>query len=346
MRVPKNGYAAWMMKSCKLRAPRRLFSPLLAWSVVAACSGACSQSAATDPQSGAGTAVLVPSESGLSPGLPRLLLTMVDVGQGDGLVLQLPGGAVVAIDGGPLYGSQSGYSDFLTRNIKRVDFALLSHAHSDHYTGLSDALALMPQDCMARAFDPGFDRPDISGYQYFRTAAGCRYRATGKGMSLSLDPQVDISVLSAATTPYPTDDGWGINNTSLVTYIRFGRFAALLTGDSQTEAEKQVYADRMILPANVMKIGHHGSCNATGTSYLRAVAPTVALISAAAGNDFGHPHCQTLAKLKAQGTHFYRTDVNGTVTVQTDGEHFTVTASRGSADDPSCPRSCGSPSDF
>ncbi|HRI49355.1 MAG TPA: hypothetical protein PLW65_04165 [Pseudomonadota bacterium] len=346
MQPAKNGYAAGMVKSCKLRAPRRLFSPLLVLSAVAACGGACSQSAAQDPLGGAGTAVLVPSESGLSQGAPRLSLTMVDVGQGDGLVLQLPGGAVVAIDGGPTYGSQSGYNDFLTRNVKRVDFALLSHAHSDHYTGLSDALALMPQDCTARAFDPGFDRPDIAGYQYFRTAAGCRYRATGKGMSLSFDPQVDISVLSAADTPYPLADSGGINNTSLVTYIRFGHFAALLTGDAQTEAEKQVYADRMNLPANVMKLGHHGSCNATATSYLRAVAPTVALISAAAGNDFGHPHCQTLAKLKAQGTRFYRTDVNGTVTVQTDGEHFTVTASRGSADDPSCPRSCGLPSDF
>ncbi len=335
-----------MMKSCQRRGPRRLFSPLLALSIGAAGAGACSQSAAVDPLSGAGTAVLVPGESDLSPGAPRLSLTMVDVGQGDGLVLQLPGGAVVAVDGGPTYGSQSGYNDFLSRNIKRVDYALLSHAHSDHYTGLSDALALMPQDCTARAFDPGFDRPDIPGYQYWKTAAGCRYRATGKGMSLGLDPLVDISVLAAATAPYPTTDGWGINNTSLVTYIRFGRFAALLTGDSQTEAEKQVYADHMTLPANVLKVGHHGSCNATGTSYLRAVAPTVALISAAAGNDFGHPHCQTLAKLKAQGTHFYRTDVNGTVTVQTDGEHFTVIASRGSADEPTCPRSCGSPSDF
>jgi competence protein ComEC len=340
MQPQKTGYAAGMIECCRLR--NSWWSALLALAV----GGACSENATVDPLGGAGTAVLVPSESGLAAGAPRLTLTMVDVGQGDGMVLQLPGGAVVAIDGGPMYGGQSGYYDFLSRNIKRVDFALLSHAHSDHYTGLSDALALMPQDCMARAFDPGFDRPDTPGYQYFRTAAGCRYRATGKGMSLSLDPQVDISVLSAATTPYPTADGWGINNTSLVTYIRFGRFAALLTGDSQTEAEKQVYAERMTLPANVMKIGHHGSCNATGTSYLRAVAPTVALISAAAGNDFGHPHCQTLAKLKAQGTHFYRTDVNGTVTVQTDGEHFTVTASRGSADDPSCPRSCGSPSDF
>ena len=239
MQPAKNGYAAGMVKSCKLRASRRSFSPLLVLSAVAACGGACSQSAAQDPLGGAGTAVLVPSESGLSQGAPRLSLTMVDVGQGDGLVLQLPGGAVVAIDGGPTYGSQSGYNDFLTRNVQRVDFALLSHAHSDHYTGLSDALALMPQDCTARAFDPGFDRPDIPGYQYFRTAAGCRYQRVGIGQTLNLDPEVEIAVLSAYDQRFgDSDDSHGINNTSVVTRLRYRRFSALLSGDAEQPAEQ------------------------------------------------------------------------------------------------------------
>jgi beta-lactamase superfamily II metal-dependent hydrolase len=291
-----------------------------------------------------GTATLVSSPAELQAAVPWLTLTLVDVGQGDGMVLKMPAGNVVAIDGGPdRYG---GYKNFLDAMQPRMDFVLLSHGHSDHYTGLQNAIGMLPGDCVARVFDPGYDRPDIPGYQYFRSIAGCRYAAIGSGMSLAFDPQVQVSVVGASEQPYPTTDGWGINNTSAITYLRYGRFAALFTGDAQTEAERKIVSDKLPLRANVMKIGHHGSCNATATSLLKAVAPTVALISAANPNDFGHPHCQTIGKLAAQGTHWYRTDVNGTVVVQTDGERYAVTYARGNPDDPSCPRACASPTDF
>lgn len=291
----------------------------------------------------AGTAIFVPDASGLSGSVPHLKLIMVDVGQGDGLVLKMPSGIVVAIDGGPdRAGSYSG----MLNGMARMDYILLSHAHADHYTGLGIAIDRLPPDCAARVFDPGYDRPGITGYQYVKSNAGCRYRAVGNGMSLALDPKVSLSIIGAADAPYPTTDGWGINNTSLVTYLRYGRFAALFTGDAQSDAEQRVYATQLSLHANVMKIGHHGSCNATGTSFLRAVSPAFALISAGQGNDFGHPHCQTLAKLRQQGSHFYRTDTNGTVVVETDGERYTVTPSRGSQDDPQCPRACASAVDF
>jgi competence protein ComEC len=291
----------------------------------------------------AGTAKRVQSEAELAAGAPRLKLTMVDVGQGDGFLLELPSGARVAVDGGPdRYGS---YKDLLD-GMSRIDYILLSHAHSDHYTGLGNAIALLPDDCDGRVYDPGLERPGITGYEYFRSASGCRYRSAGNGMSLAFDPQVDITVAGVADAPYPSDDGWGINNTSMITYLRFGRFAALFTGDAQTDAEKRVVAAYATLRANVMKVGHHGSCNATGTTFLRSVAPEVALISAAQGNDFGHPHCQTLKKLAGQGSHWYRTDRNGTVTIITDGESYTVVASRGQQDDPVCPRSCADASDF
>lgn len=291
----------------------------------------------------AGTATLVTSPGQLDASVPHLKLTMVDVGQGDGFVLELPSGVVVAVDGGP--DRTGSYADFIA-GLPRVDYVILSHPHSDHYTGLPNAIARLPDDCSARVFDPGYDRPDIGGYQYYKNAAGCRYRATGKGMSLSLDPMVATTVVGAADAPYPTTDGWGINNTSLVTHVRYGSFSIVLSGDAQTDAEQRVYADHMILRANVMKIGHHGSCNATGTTFLKSIAPDVALISAADNNDFGHPHCQTLAKLKAQGSAWYRTDTNGLVTVESDGQHFAVTTSKGKASDPTCPRPCGSPSDF
>ena len=295
-----------------------------------------------------GTAQYVATAAALSPTAEHLKLTMVEVGQGDGFFVTFPDKTAVAIDGGP--DRFAAYRDFVTATIKegtRLQYVLLSHGHSDHYTGLTTAIDFLPKDCVARVFDPGYDRPDTPGYVSFKTAAGCRYQTLGKGMSLGLYPSVHLEVLNVASVPFPMVDGTGINNTSAVTYLRFGRFAALFTGDAQTEAERILVNERAgNLRANVLKVGHHGSCNATATSLLSAVAPQYALISAATPNDFGHPHCQTIGKLKTQGVHWLRADSNGGVTIETDGDKYTVTYARGSVDDPTCPRNCASPSDF
>lgn len=296
----------------------------------------------------AGTAQLVGAASELSPTAQHLSLSLVNVGQGDGLLITLPDGSGLALDGGP--DRFAAYRDYISAAVKaglRLETVLLSHGHSDHYTGLTTAIDWLPKDCNARVFDPGYDRPDIPGYQSFKAAAGCRYRALGKGMSLSLFPSVSIEILGVTDTPFPMADGTGINNTSAVTYLRFGRFAALLTGDAQTEAEKILVSERaMGLRANVLKVGHHGSCNASATSLLAAVAPEYALIGVARPNDFGHPHCQTIKKLMARGTHWLRSDSNGTVTIETDGDKYAVSFTDGSLDDSRCPRDCAQPSDF
>lgn len=106
-------------------------------------------------------------------------------------------------------------------------------------------------------------------------------------------------------------------NTSAITYLRVGRFAELFTGDAQTESERILMNERAgSLRANVLKVGHHGSCNATATGLLGNVAPQYALISAATPNDLGHPHCQTIAKLKKQGVHWLRAYSYGGVDVR------------------------------
>lgn len=278
-----------------------------------------------------------------------LTIHMVDVGQGDGMIIQTPSGIVIALDGGP---DRSGnYADYIKKlGITKLDYVILSHAHSDHYTGLGTAIGLLPKDCEARVFDPGLPRPDIPGYQYIRDTAGCRYRSLTLNQSLMLDPKLDILVMGVSSVPYPQNDGTGINNSSAMIKLRYGSFSMLFTGDAQTEAEKNLYTNfQMQLSANVLKVGHHGSCNATGTSLLKAVSPTYALISSGGPNDpnmFGHPHCQTIDKLRGSGVHYYRTDQNGDISVISDGKVFAITPSRGTVDAAACPRACAQPSDF
>lgn len=296
---------------------------------------------------GSGDAVRVGGVGELSPATPWLRVILADVGQGDGSVVRLPGGGVLVVDGGP-YADR--FEAVLTAlGVARVDYIVLSHAHADHYTGLSAAIARLPADCAPRVFDPGLDRFDTTGYVRTRAAAGCRYQPVGIGQTLNLDPAVEATVLSAHDQRFGTpDDSHGINNTSVILRLRYGRFSVLFQGDAEAPAE-QATLQMMgaALRSTVLKIGHHGSCSSTGRSYLAAVAPQLAMMSLSGSNTYGHPHCQTIDKLRAQpGLRWARTDANGAVTLTSDGVAYAVSLTRGAESVDTCPRSCANPQDF
>lgn len=292
-------------------------------------------------------AVWVSSEAGLDPRAGRLRITMVDIGQGDGFLIEFPNGKVMAVDGGP---SETKFENYLrSRGISRIDYAVLSHGHNDHYAGLTPILDTLPADCAPRVFDPGLNRRDVAGYSRFRTAAGCRYSAIAIGASLLIDPAVEVTVLSAHDRRFgSSDDSHGVNNTSVVLRLRYGRFSMLFEGDAESTAERATFdADPTRLRSTVLKAGHHGSCTSTASTYLSAVAPQYVFISVSETNSYGMPHCQTMAKLKARsGLRWVRTDENGTVSLSSDGRSYAVSRSKGRESDDSCPRDCASPQDF
>src|SRR5215510_5312536 len=102
----------------------------------------------------------------------------------------------------------------------------------------------------------------------------------------------------------------------------------LFTGDAETETEDLMMQSGVPLRAQVLKVGHHGSRYATSAKFLEAVAPEVAIISVGAGNNYGHPAQSTLNRLQKAGVKIYRTDLNGEITVVTDGNKFEVHAAK------------------
>jgi competence protein ComEC len=122
----------------------------------------------------------------------------------------------------------------------------------------------------------------------------------------------------------PDQPGRATNHGSLVLRVDWGRVALLLTGDAEAAAEREVLASGMPVAASVLKVGHHGSRHASSAPFLAAVAPRIAVVSAGARNPFGHPSPAALARLASAGVTTYRTDLDGAIDIQTDGERLWI----------------------
>ena len=150
-----------------------------------------------------------------------------------------------------------------------------------------------------------------------------------KGVQARFPDGVELSVLHPAGSDIERSAGEEEQNEeSVVAEVKFGKTSMLLTGDAGCEAEAKILARGANLRADVLKVGHHGSSSALTESFLRAVHPKIAVISVGRRNQFGHPSRETLVRLKRTHVRTYRTDLDGTLTMETDGETLRVRQSR------------------
>ena len=260
----------------------------------------------------------------------RLHLTVLDIGQGDAILIEAPDGSVGLIDGGP-------DPDRTLREIgealpfwqRTIDLVQLTHPHLDHLGGLVEVL----RRYHVRAYVDGGRPTETGPLRQLRAAAvaepGIRIQNAVAGQVIPLGG-AELEILFPTPTdvarPPPMDD---VNNTSVVVLLRYGGFRALLAGDAEAPVE-QLLADRGALSGvDVLKVGHHGSNSGTTPAFLAAIGPSVAIISVGQDNDYGHPHRSTLDHLAAvPGLALFRTDLDGTVEVETDGWTYGVHTDR------------------
>jgi len=264
----------------------------------------------------------------------RLHLVVLDIGQGDAILVTAPSGATMLIDGGP-------DQDLLLRRLgerlpwwqRHIDVMILTHPHEDHVAGL---VAALERYDVGLVLDTGREYPNPTYPRFLQLARhepGGRLELARSGMRLRLDAATTFTLLypTAADVdePLPESD---INNASVVGLLSFDRFRALLTGDAHIPIEELLAQRGMLTPVDVLKVGHHGSRSSTGAGLLVATRPRVAIISCGIGNPFGHPHQVTLDHLRAvRGLRLHRTDLEGSVEVVSDGTRYQV-RTRGGTD--------------
>jgi competence protein ComEC len=254
-----------------------------------------------------------------------LELTALDVGQGDSLLVVFPEGRTMLIDGGGLlqFGPRQRRSNLdtgedvvspylWTRRIRRIDVIVATHAHEDHTGGL----AAMLENFRPAEFWTGANPPQKLIDRAARI--GTRVRELRRADPF---PYAGTSV-EVLSPPADYDAAKPGNNDSLAFRIRYGDRSFLLTGDMERPMEARLLRDETPLTADVLKIAHHGSRTSTLAPFLDAVAPSIAIISAGFQNSFGHPHPDVLARLAGRHAAVLRTDLDGLVTVRTDGRRL------------------------
>jgi competence protein ComEC len=255
-------------------------------------------------------------------------VTVLDVGQGDAILVEGSRGGRLLVDGGP---DPDRLLVELDRRIppwdRRIDALILSHPHEDHVAGLP---LLLDRYQVGRVFEPGMRGPG-PGYAAWLDRVGLTGRTArlslAAGDRLAVD-DVDLRVLwpiRGEVPAEPPDTGTGINNVSVVLLGTVGQRRFLLAGDVEQDIDPSLLADG--LPhLDLLKVAHHGSRTATTEAFVAAVRPKVAVASAGAGNTYGHPARATLDRLAAAGARVYRTDQDGSVSVTFDAAGMSVRA--------------------
>lgn len=251
-------------------------------------------------------------------GVVRVIV--LDVGQGDGILVESGHGGRMVVDGGPDPGRLLiALDEHVPPWDRRIDILVLTHPHEDHVAGLA---VLLQRYRVGRVYEPGMIGPG-PGYRAWAdifSAGGPPHGRLSTGDRLTLD-QIRFRVLwpDATRVPeHPPDGGTSINNVSIVLLGEFGLHRFLLAGDVEEGVDPELLG-RGIPQVDLLKVAHHGSRTASTQPFLEAARPRVAVVSAGAGNPYGHPAPSTLDRLHAIAGHTYRTDTDGTVEVAFDG---------------------------
>jgi len=246
--------------------------------------------------------------------VPALTLTVLDVGQGDALLVEAPPHARMLVDGGP--DPRVALRHLRARGVRRLDAVVLTHPHADHSGGLPAVLGALPIGALLVGPVPLDGLTDVapSAVTTYRTARarGIPIEAVTASQRFTLG-SAQVEVLSP-----PGDGSLGDepNENSLVLRVSDGGGSILLTGDAEVAAQARLLQRPDRLRATVLKVPHHGG-DTNLPSFLEAVGAEMAVISVGADNDYGHPTRAVLDALKSADVR--RTDLDGSVTVVVTG---------------------------
>nr|WP_294658581.1 DNA internalization-related competence protein ComEC/Rec2 [uncultured Blautia sp.] len=253
----------------------------------------------------------------------ELLITCLDIGQGDGIVIQIPGGKNVMVDGGSSSKKNVASYQILpylkNQGISVVDAMLISHTDLDHISGVQELLTLKEKHLttlrIRNLLLPDWKAPEAVYHELEEQAKRCGISVIRlhQGQKLRFGG-VSLKILA----PEPGADGTDVNEEGVVLELEYGKFRGLFTGDIGAETEKKLLPE--LDDVDFLKVGHHGSRYSTCQEFLDGIKPELAVISCSETNTYGHPSPETTERLEQNGIQTEYTMKNGAITVISDGK--------------------------
>jgi beta-lactamase superfamily II metal-dependent hydrolase len=270
------------------------------------------------------------------PSGDELQVHVLNVGQGDSILIIAPGGKSVLIDAGPPGGGRAVLDAMKRYGLDHLDLMIATHAHADHIGGADEVMRRTKVSTVLDSRVPNTTK----SYEDFLAEiqkTGAKYVAASPGQKFDLGGGAQLTVL-APVQPFFTKDQLrsGANEpnaNSVVTRLDYGDFSMLLTGDAEAETEERLLSAGANIKAKVLKVGHHGSRYASSEKFLRQGGFESAIISDGADNRYGHPSQDALDRFRQLGTKLYRTDLQGEITIISRGSGYEVRPERAAVGD-------------
>jgi DNA internalization-related competence protein ComEC/Rec2 len=262
------------------------------------------------------------SPSGQSP-VPSgkssyLKVHFIDVGQGDSILVQSPNNKNMLIDAGDNDSGNTVVSYLKEQGVEKIDILIGTHPDSDHIGGMDRVIDSFD---MGTVYMPKISKSTKTFSDVMKELKRKKLKIDKPvaGEDIDFDPAMEVKILAPNSVQY--DD---TNNYSIVLKVSYGKTSFLLTGDAEDISEEEMLKKGYDLKANVLKVGHHASKSSTTPEFLRAVSPKYAVISVGKGNKYGHPHKKTMKKFKDGNIEVYRTDKDGTLIFESDGNKVSL----------------------
>ncbi|MCX7956306.1 MAG: MBL fold metallo-hydrolase [Endomicrobia bacterium] len=249
----------------------------------------------------------------------------LDVGQAEASFIITPSSTTLLIDAADTSPANFKYVyDFIKqKGFSKIKYLIISHPHEDHIGGVKYLLENLEVE---KIYDPNIPTNSKTYNEMIKIIKekNINYNLAREGVNIKLEEDIILNVL------YPPANllSRSINNNSLVARINYKKFSILYTGDIEKKAEifiveKYKYNSKVI-GSTVLKVPHHGSSSSSTDKFIKLVYPEIAIISCGVNNKFGHPHIETLEQYNKYNIKIFRTDIDGTIEIISDGNTYRI----------------------
>ena len=242
----------------------------------------------------------------------NMVTHFIDVGQGDCILVQVNNKNLL-IDSGTSDSKEKVIRYLKNNNIRKLDYVVATHPHDDHIGGMASVIKNFE---VGKFYAPKVTSSTLAFQDMIAALKNKDLKINiGKfGVFLDLGPNTSCVILTPNKSTYKDT-----NNYSSAIKISYKNSTYLFTGDIETLSEQELLNKNYDLNCDVLKVPHHGSNSSTSEDFLEKVCPKIAVISCGINNSYGHPSKETTNKLKGINCITYRTDLNGTIILVSDG---------------------------